>query len=197
MGRVAIGGAIVATLVAAAVAVGAGADIRLHRLHVPPPPSVDAGESAQPPAPGPSPPSGSLPPPGAPAPPAPPPPGSPPPPPGNPPPPPPPPPPASVGCTASGGGPTGDVTGTLSDFTINLAPTSVAAAAMLRFRGVNTPGSTTHNLSLRATGGVKLCGTPNLAGGSADTFIVTNLAPGSYEIYCTIHGQMNEPLTVS
>ena len=123
----------------------------------------------------------------------------PPPPAGLPPPPaPPPPPPASVGCTATGGGTAADATGTLSDFQINLAPTAVAAAATLRFRGVNTPGSTTHNLSLRDSGNAKLCGTPNLTAGAAETFIVTNLPPGSYELYCTIHpNSMHEALAVN
>jgi plastocyanin len=197
MGRGFIGAAIVATLVVTAAAVGAGADVRLHRLHVPPPPSVDASESAPPPAPSkPAPP----PPPGTPSPPvAPPPPGSVPPPPASPPPPaPPPPPPATVGCTATGGGPTADATGTLSDFQIDLAPTAVAAAATLRFRGVNTPGSTTHNLSLRDSGNTRLCGTPNLGAGAAETFIVTNLPPGRYELYCTIHpNSMHEALAVN
>jgi plastocyanin len=69
---------------------------------------------------------------------------------------------------------------------------------MLRFRGVNTPGSTTHNLSLRDSGNTRLCGTPNLTAGAAETFIVTNLPPGSYELYCTIHpNSMHEALTVS
>jgi plastocyanin len=90
-----------------------------------------------------------------------------------------------------------NATGTLSDFQIDLVPASVVAAATLRFRGVNTLGSNTHNLSLRDSGNVKLCGTPDLPAGTADTFIVTNLPPGSYEIYCTIHAQMHEPLTVS
>jgi plastocyanin len=89
------------------------------------------------------------------------------------------------------------VTGTLSDFDIDLAPTTVTAAAMLRFRGVNTMGSSLHNLSLRS-GGTQLCGTPDLAGAMAETFTVTNLQPGSYVIYCSRHpGLMNEPLTVS
>jgi plastocyanin len=194
MGRGLLGAAIVATLVATAVAVGAGTDVRLHRLHVPPPPSVDASESAPPPAPSkPAPPAppGTVAPPAAPSPP-----GSVPPPPAGPPP--PPPPPAGVGCTASGGGTPADATGTLSDFQIDLAPTAVAAAATLRFRGVNTPGSSTHNLSLRDSGNTRLCGTPNLTAGTAETFIVTNLPPGGYELYCTIHpGSMHEALTVS
>jgi plastocyanin len=186
MGRSAICGAIVATLAATAIAVGAGADARLHRLHVPPPPSRDASASEPSPAPGKPAPPGT---PAAPSPPLalPPPPASPP----------PPPPPAGFGCTAAGGGPTADATGTLSDFQIALAPTSVAAAATLRFRGVNTPGSTIHNLSLRDSANTFLCGTPNLTAGSAETFVVTNLPPGGYELYCTIHpGFMHVALTV-
>src|SRR4051812_6380122 len=196
MGRGLLGAAIVATLVATTVAVGAGTDVRLHRLHVPPPPSVDASESAPPPAPSkPAPPAppGTVAPPAAPSPP-----GSVPPPPAGPPPPPPPPPPAGVGCTAGGGGTPGNEPGTHSDFQVPLAPTAVAAAATLRFRGVNTPGSSTHNLSLRDSGNTRLSGTPNPTAGTAETFIVTNLPPGGYELYCTIHpGSMHEALTVS
>jgi plastocyanin len=102
-----------------------------------------------------------------------------------------------VSCTGTGGGTTADATGTLSNYQIGLAPTAVAAAAMLRFRGVNTPGSTTHNLSLRDSGNTWLCGTPNLPAGSSETFIVTNLPAGSYELYCTLHpSSMHAALTV-
>lgn len=76
-------------------------------------------------------------------------------------------------------------------------PTSVVSAATLRFRCVNTPGSNTHSLALRPSGGAKLCGTPNLPAGAADTFVVTNLLPGSYQIYCTINASMNEPFSVT
>lgn len=45
---------------------------------------------------------------------------------------------------------------------------------------------------------MKLCGTPNLTAGAAETFIVTNLPPGSYELYCTIHpNSMHEALAVN
>jgi plastocyanin len=185
MGRGAICLAIAATLVATAVAVGAGADVRLHRLHVPPPPTVDVSDVTQPPAPGaPAPPA--TPPPAVTAPPA------TPPPPG-------PPPPAGIGCTGTGGGTPVDATGSLSNFAIALSPTTVASAATLRFRAVNQAAGTTHNLWLRATTtGTDLCGTPNLAGGAADTFAVTNLPPGSYVLYCRIHPvSMQAALTVS
>jgi plastocyanin len=178
--------AVVATLVVSAVAVGAGAEMRVHRLHLPPPPAVGPGEVADPIE------SGT---PSSPAPPVitqpvmPPPVTSPPPvvPPVNP----------AIGCTASGGGTTADATGTLSDYAVALAPAGVASAATLRFRGVND-GADTHNLSLRDSGNHKLCGTPNLTGGQAETFVVTNLPPGTYELYCTIHsGSMHQTLTVS
>ena len=42
-------------------------------------------------------------------------------------------------------------------------------------------------LSLRDSHGTLLCGTRNLVGGEAQTFVVTNLPPGTYELYCTIH----------
>ena len=48
----AISGGIAAALVAAAVAVGAGTDVRIHRLHVPPPPVGDDSGTSVPPAPG-------------------------------------------------------------------------------------------------------------------------------------------------
>ena len=50
MRRAAICGAIAVALVAAAVAVGAGTDVRIHRLHVPPPPVGDDSGTSVPPA---------------------------------------------------------------------------------------------------------------------------------------------------
>jgi plastocyanin len=171
------------TLAAAAVAAGAG--VRIHRLHLPPPPAVasggvaapiESGTPASPPAPGVTqpvtPPPVTTPSPVV------------------------PPVTAAIGCTTSGGGTTAEATGTLSDYALALAPASVSSAPSLRFRGVNQ-GADTHNLSLRDAGNHKLCGTPNLTGGQAETFIVTNLPPGTYELYCTIHsGSMHQTLTV-
>jgi len=175
-----------AMLAVAAVAVGAGVEGRMHRLHLPPPPVAAAGsvsdpfESGTPTAPAApvvtapvttSPVTTTPPvvPPVAPA----------------------------VGCTPAGGGTTADATGTLSDYAIALSSATVAAGATLRFRGTNT-GADTHNLSLRDSSDTKLCGTPNLTGGQAETFIVTNLPPGTYELYCTIHPvSMHQTLTVS
>jgi plastocyanin len=103
----------------------------------------------------------------------------------------------AIGCTASGGGTTADATGTLIDEAITGLPATLAVAATLRFRGVNQ-GAETHNLSLRDSGNTKLCGTPNLSGGQAETFVVTNLPPGTYQLYCTIHpASMRQTLTVS
>jgi plastocyanin len=188
MRRDVIAGVIVAALVAAAVAAGAATDMRVHRLHLPPPPMVDASESAPPAAPG-----APITQPGAPpAPPA------VPPPPGSPPPPPPPPPPSAIGCTATGGGSPASATGTLTNFAIALSPTTVASAPTLTFRGVNQAASTLHTFALRDSGNNKLCGTNGIAAGSEDTFIVTNLPPGNYELFCTIHPvQMHQALTVS
>jgi plastocyanin len=178
--------ALAAALAASAVAVGAGAEGRLHRLHLPPPPTVVPGESADPIE------SGT---PTSPAPPVvtqpvtPPPVTTPPPvvPPVN----------SAIGCTASGGGMTADATATLTDNVLALAPASVASAPALRFRGLNQ-GTNTHNLTLRDSSNVKLCGTPDLTGGQNETFIVTNLPPGTYQLYCTIHSaSMHQTLTVS
>jgi plastocyanin len=177
--------AVAATLAVAAVAIGAGAEGRIHRLHLPPPPAVATGEvadpieSGTPTAPAPpvitqpaTPPPVTTPPPEPPV---------------NP----------TLGCTATGGGTTADATATLTDDVLALAPSNVASATTLRFRGVNQ-GSDTHNLSLRGSNNVKLCGTPDLTGGQAETFIVTNLPSGTYTLYCTIHaGSMHQVLTVS
>jgi plastocyanin len=178
--------ALAATLVAAAVAVGAGAEVRIHRLHLPPAPTAAPGdvtapiESGTPTAPPEpvvtqpvTPPPVTTPPPVV------------------------PPVIPAIGCTTSGGGTTADSTGTLSDYALAISPAGVASALALRFRGVNA-GADTHNLSLRDSGNHKLCGTPNLTGGQAETFVVTNLPPGTYELYCTIHsGSMHQALTVS
>jgi hypothetical protein len=190
MGRLAISAGIAAALVVTAVAVGAGSDLRLHRLHLPPPPS-----GSQPPE------TGSPADPSAPPATTPPPPGSQPPPPGSPPPPPPaPPPPSGVGCTATGGGTPVDATGTLVEYTLTLAPTSTfAAAPTLRFRGVNM-GTFAHAIAIKTAGvtGTNLCATSAISPGASDTFAVTNLPPGNYVIYCTIHpASMHQAIAVN
>ena len=87
----------------------------------------------------------------------------------------------------TGGGTTGlSATGSLANFTIGGLPPSVASGPVLRFRGVNV-APLTHNLALRFVNGAVLCSTPNLAPGTSDTFTVTNVAPGSYQLVCTLH----------
>ena len=180
MRRAAIAGAILVTLVVAAIALGSSLDSRRHRLHVPPPPSADPSQSAPPlgvadPAP-PAPPV--LPPPAPPA--------TPPPPPEN-----------DPSCTPTGGGTPVDVTGQLSDYALSLSTGSVPAAATLRVRGVNG-GSDTHQIAIRPLGLARLCATPLIGGGLSDTFAIANLAPGTYEIYCTLHSNsMHATLTVT
>lgn len=186
MGRGAIIGGLAAALVVAAVALGARTDARLHRLHLPPPPAADAesGAISQPGTPG-SPPNTSSPgPPGTtPAPP-----GSPSPaPPGSPPAPPEPPPPAGVNCTTSNGGRPVDITGVeIDNLFSSVTPITLAAAPILRVRGVNN-GAVSHTIAIRPQGGATICSTIVISGGSAQTFAVTNLPAGGYEIYCTIH----------
>jgi hypothetical protein len=189
MGRLAISAGIAAALVVTAVAVGAGSDLRLHRLHVPPPPVAgsqppDTGSPADPSAP----PATTAPPPGS----------QPPPPPATPPPPPPVPP--GVGCTPSAGGTPVDATGTLVDYTLTLAPTTTfAPAPTLRFRGANM-GTVPHAIAIKTAGvtGTKLCGTPAISPGASETFAVTNLPAGDYVIYCTIHpASMHQAITVN
>jgi uncharacterized cupredoxin-like copper-binding protein len=83
--------------------------------------------------------------------------------------------------------PGGDVTGTLSDYSIALSAPSVNAAPSLRFRGTYPAGADIHNFTLRDSSHATVCGTANLGVGAAGTFTVTNLPPGSYELVCTIH----------
>jgi hypothetical protein len=176
MGRLAVSAGIAAALVATAVAVGAGSDLRIHRLHLPPPPTVGGPGSDQPLPPGTTDPTGpGTSPPAPPAPPS----AQPPPPPGA--------PPSTIGCTVAGDVPGGDVTGTLSDYSIALSAPSVNAAPSLRFRGTYPTGADTHNFTLRDSSHTTVCGTTNLLVGAAGTFTVTNLPPGSYELVCTIH----------
>jgi hypothetical protein len=188
MGRLGISAGLAAVLVVTAVAIGAGSDGRLHRLHLPPPPASDT--NSQPPATStpvdPSPPPGTAPPA------APPPPGTQPPPPT--------PPPAPADCTATAGGTPVDATGTLADYSLSLAPgATFAAAPVLRFRGLNT-GLVSHTIAIKPSGsaGTKLCGTPPLSPGASDTFAIANLAPGGYVIYCTLHPSfMHQDVTVN
>ena len=178
MERVAISAGIAAVLAVTAVALGAGTDLRLHRLHVPPPPTGEETGTPAPPGPGNPNPTNPSAPPGTSPPVAPPAPGAPPPPPA---------PSAGLTCTTDSGT-SADVTGTLSDYAIAAVPSAVSVAPTLRFRGVYpTGGADQHNLSLRDSHGTFLCGTRNLVGGEAQTFVVTNLPPGTYELYCTIH----------
>jgi plastocyanin len=190
--RAAIWAGITAALAATALAAGAAADIRLHRLHVPPPPS-EASEEAQPDAPGaPAAPGAPSPPPATP------PPGSPPPSPGSSPPPPQPPPPTGATSCANGsdGGPA-DLTGLLSDYALDASPSALAATATLRVSAVNA-GSDAHTLAIRPLGGARLCATPTLAGGITATLTVTNISPGTYQLFCTLHpASMNANVTVS
>jgi plastocyanin len=177
MRRAAICGAIAVALVVAAVAIGAGTDVRIHRLHVPPPPVGDDSGTSVPPAPGkPNPTDPSVPgtsPPAAPPPAG----AQPPPPPSAP----------TIGCTVAGDAAGPNVTGTLSDYAIALSAPSVAAGPTLTFRGTYPAGGDIHNLALIGPGSAKLCGTNNLNVGQAATFTVTNLPPGNYQLVCTIH----------
>jgi hypothetical protein len=173
MRRAAIGGAIAVALVAAAVAVGAGTDVRIHRLHLPPPPVGDDTTAPGKPSPtAPPAPPGTTSPPPAPSPP-----GAQPPPPAP-----------GVTCTTGGDVAGGDVTGTLTDYNLALSTASVAPAPTLRFRGVYPAGGVDlHNLTLRQSDGTAICGTANLGAGTAATFTVTNLPPGTYQLVCTLH----------
>jgi hypothetical protein len=176
MRRLAISAGIAAALVVTAVAVGAAGDVRVHRLHLPPPPAGDLG-SEQPPAGGTTDPTG----PGTASPPA------PPAPPGAQPPPPPPPPP-TVGCS-TGSAATPDAVGTLADYTLTLNATTFSSAApQLTFRGDNV-GLVFHSIAIKTPGltGTMLCTAGTVPIGGSSTFTVTGLAVGNYVIYCTIH----------
>jgi plastocyanin len=153
--------------------------VRIHRLHLPPPPVGDDTTAPGKPSPtAPPAPPGTTSPPPAPSPPG-----------AQPPPPVSPPPPASgVTCTTAGDVAGADVTGTLTDYVLALSAASVASAPTLRFRGVYPlGGADVHNLTLRDSNGTTICGTGDLQVGGAGTFTVTNLPPGTYQLVCTIH----------
>jgi hypothetical protein len=189
MRRAAICGAIAVALVAAAVAVGAGTDVRIHRLHVPPPPAGDDTGTSVPPAPGkPNNPTDPSAPPGTSPPAAPPPPGAQP----------PPPPPSGTTCTV-GGAATPVATATLDDTFLTLATTTFSVAPSLTFGGHNI-GGFGHAVAIKTPGaaGSLLCGTPVIAPTASNTFTITNLPAGNYVIYCTVHPvQMFKDITVN
>ena len=110
----------------------------------------------------------------------------------------PPPPPADDGsCTSTGGGTPVDVTGQLSDYALSLAPGTLPASPAIRVRGING-GSDAHTIAIRRPGESRLCATPVITGGLGDTFVIRNLQPGTYEIYCTLHpGSMHASLTLT
>ena len=189
MRRAAICGAIAVVLAAAAVA-GAGTDVRIHRLHVPPPPVGDDTGTSVPPAPGKANPTNPTDPsvPGTSPPAAPPPAGAQPP---------PPPPAPAIGCTV-GGGATPVATATLDDFVLTLPTTTFSLAPSLTFGG-NNVGAFGHSVAIKTPGaaGTLLCETPVITPATSNTFTVTNLAAGNYVIYCTVHPvQMFKDITV-
>ena len=191
-----IGGVAAALVVGATVAFGAGTDVRIHRLHVPPPPTVPVeggGDISRPVSPGspkpanPSDPSAPV----TPSPPA------------SPVPPvtPSPPPATGVQCTFDGGAGAPDLSATLQDFVLSTPTLTLPAAATLHFRGMNQ-GAVAHSISIRLPGaaGASLCPTPapSIAAGATGGFSITNLQPGSYVVYCTIHpASMQQPLTIT
>jgi plastocyanin len=189
MRRAAIGGAIAVALVAAAVAGGAGTDVRIHRLHLPPPPAGGDNGTSVPPAPGKPNPTDPSAPPGTSPPAAPPPPGAQPSP--------PPPPPSGTTCTV-GGGATPVATATLDDTFLTLATTAFSVGPSLTFGGHNV-GGFGHSVAIKSPGAAaSLCETPVIAPTASDTFTITNLPAGSYVIYCTVHPTlMFKDITVS
>ena len=190
MRRAAICGAIAVALVAAAVAVGAGTDVRIHRLHVPPPPVGDDSGTSVPPAPGKPNPTNPTDPsvPGTSPPAAPPPAGAQPPPPPEAP---------AIGCTVGGGTPV--ATATLDDFVLTLPTTTFSVAPSLTFGG-NNIGGVGHSVAIKTPGaaGSLLCATPAFAPTLSNAFTITNLPAGNYVIYCTVHPlQMFKDITVN
>jgi plastocyanin len=95
------------------------------------------------------------------------------------------------------GGTPADASGTLTDEHLALTTTSLTVAATLRIRGVNQ-GAENHTIAIRQmAGSARICGTPNITPGTENTFAVSNLPPGTYQIYCTIHpSSMQQTVTV-
>ena len=92
-----------------------------------------------------------------------------------------------------------NVTGTLSDYAIALSAPSRRSGADAHLPRHLPGGGDIHNLALLGADSTRLCGTNNLNVGQADTFTVTNLPPGNYELVCTIHAAfgMTKAFTVN
>jgi plastocyanin len=102
-----------------------------------------------------------------------------------------------MSCTnGSDGGPAA-LTGQLSDYALGAAPPAIAAAATMRINGFNA-GSDVHTLALRPLGGARLCATPILTTGVTAALTVTNISPGTYQLFCTLHpSSMQANVTVA
>jgi uncharacterized cupredoxin-like copper-binding protein len=72
----------------------------------------------------------------------------------------------------------------LSEFAIALSADQVAEGGMVE---VSNNGTQVHNLAIRGTG----VRTADLNSGDSETLDLSGLAPGSYEVYCTITGHEN------
>lgn len=102
---------------------------------------------------------------------------------------------ASVALVVGGGGDGGSSAGAAETATIELTefaltPGSVTVAAGGSLEVVNA-GSASHNLSITDTD----IATADLAGGDSETLDLAGLAPGDYEILCTIPGHADSGMT--
>ncbi|MEI2697025.1 MAG: cupredoxin domain-containing protein [Microthrixaceae bacterium] len=91
----------------------------------------------------------------------------------------------------SGGGGSGALAVSLTEFKITPGPATVASGGSL---DVTNDGTTVHDLTVEGLA------TPELAAGESATLDVSSLAPGTYELYCQIAGHrdsgMETELTV-
>jgi manganese oxidase len=69
----------------------------------------------------------------------------------------------------------------LTEFAIAPASIEVAAGGELT---VDNAGATEHDLAIRDAG----LGTPMIGAGGSETLVLSDLAPGTYEVYCTVPG---------
>jgi uncharacterized cupredoxin-like copper-binding protein len=93
---------------------------------------------------------------------------------------------------ACGGGsgpstaPPGSTTVKLTDYKFDPAAISVPNGKVVFF--LTNSGSTTHDMVIRDTSKKKIAGSELVAPGDSNVFTISNIAAGSYEIFCSQPG---------
>ncbi len=86
----------------------------------------------------------------------------------------------------SSGPPAGAITVKLTDYKFN--PSSISApSGKVVFYVVNS-GSTTHDMVIRDSSKKQIAASELVAAGDSYVFTVSNIAAGSYEVFCSVDG---------